>query len=76
MRSLSKSNLSATLKTEAEWSSEILIPNHHTTRYSNLENHKFYLHRSENLKSRSLGVLDDRVLRRIFGHKREEVVGG
>jgi len=43
--------LGSTLKVEAAWSSKMLASNHNTTWYKNLENHKFYLHCHENLKS-------------------------
>jgi hypothetical protein len=44
----------STMKMEAAWSSEILVSNHHTTQ--NPENHKFYLHCHENLKSWTITV--------------------
>jgi hypothetical protein len=41
------------LKMKATQTSETLVSNHHSTQHNNAENHKFYLPRHENLKSRT-----------------------
>jgi hypothetical protein len=60
---------SPTLKMEAAWPSPVLISNHHTIWCNNPEDHKFYLHHHENLKSWKQKIKESRLFH-FWYHRR------